>query len=422
MRKLRSKQWGFEALERRSMLAGDVDVTFDGGDLIITGDDNSNHVVVEGTVAGNVLITGENDTTIFLNGVEQTTPLLVLGTEFDSIVVDLNSGDDTLEMNNVEVIDLIITMDGGADVVRLGAYEAFAANPATITPASGTVFVDGLLDIDTGSGADLLEAVRVLGVADWDINLGDSDGTNNNNDTRADNDFFVTLDDQAYVFFGEGELIDINGGTGDDLVNINYLSSNGLLADPLLSTLVVDGVSGNDVISVNGSAFQDNVLLLGGAGFDTIAVDFSRHDGGLDALIEIDAGADADFILFARSLIEEGEVFITAGGGADRVVIGRYYANAQGNLTTGGNVVGSVDLDTGGEADVADIRGNDVLEFFATFGGSDDDVDFINNIVRDEGFLDGGFGFDRLTFLGNLVNNFSVFGFENENVLFDPDA
>jgi hypothetical protein len=420
---LRSKRLGIETLERRAMLAGDVEVTFDNGDLVIVGDDNPNHVVVEGTgVGGNVLITGEDNTTIFFNGIEQNTPLLIFGTEYDSIVVDLNAGDDSLEINNVEVIDLIITMDAGADVVRLGAYEAYAANPATITAASGTVFVDGLLDIDTGAGADLVEAVRVFGVADWDINLGDSDGTNNNNDARTDNDFFVALDDQAYIFIGGGEVIAINGGTGDDLVNINYLNSNGLLSDSLLSTLIVDGAAGNDVISINGSAFQDNVLLLGGAGFDTIAVDFSRHDGGLDALIEIDAGADADFILFARSLIEEGEVLITAGGGVDRVVIGRYYANAQGQLATGGNVVGTLDMDTGGEADFADIRGNDLLEFFATFGGGDDDVDFINNIVRNQGFLDGGSGFDRRTFFGNLVNDFATFNFESEDSLFGPDA
>ncbi len=423
MRRHRTQRWGFESLERRTMLAGDVQVTVDNGTLVIIGDNNDNHVIVEGTgAAGNVVVSGEDNTTFTFEGVEQTGPFVVSGASFDSIFVDLNAGDDTLEMNNVAVEDLTILMDEGADVVRLGAYEAYAANPAGITAASGSVGVDGLLDIDTGTGADLIEAVRIFGAADWDINLGDSDGTNNNNDGRVENDFFVNLDDQIYVFIGSGEVIDINGGTGDDLVNINYLNSNAFASDPGLSTLIVDGVSGNDVLSINGSRFQDNVLLLGGAGNDTIAVDFSQHDAESDAVIEIDAGADSDFILFARSLIEEGLVIITAGGGFDDVVIGRYYANAQGDLSTGGNVVGTIDLDTGGEGDFADIRGNDVLEFFATFGGGDDDVDFINNIVRNEGFLDGGSGFDRLTFLGNLANNFSVFGFENENFGFDDDA
>jgi len=251
--------------------------------------------------------------------------------------------------------------------------------------------------------------LRVFGGADWDINLGDSDGTNNNNDSRPENNFAVTLDDQLYVFIGSGDTIDINGGTGDDLININYLTS--------LGVLIVDGVSGNDVISVNGSVFNEEVSLFGGSGFDTIAVDFSRHDGGDNALIEIDAGAESDFVLFARSLVEDGDVIIRAGGGFDDVVIGRYYANAAGNLATGGNVIGSLTVDTGGEADFADIRGNDVIDFFGIFGGGDDDVDFLNNLVRDEGLLDGGSQFDSLTFLGN-VGAVNIISFEARNSSF----
>jgi hypothetical protein len=404
------------------MLAGDVQVTLDNGTLVILGDNNDNHVVIEGTgAAGNVVISGQDNTSFTFQGVQQAGPFVVTGATFDSIYVDLNAGDDTLEMNNVATEDLTILTDEGADVVRLGAYEAYAANPASITAASGSVGVNGQFTVDTGAGADLIEAVRVFGAADWDINLGDSDGTTNNSDARAENDFAVNLDDQVYIFIGGGEVIDIDGGTGDDLVNINYLTSNGVVADSNVSTLIINGSSGNDVLSVNGSRFQDNVLLLGGAGIDTIAVDFSQHDAGANAVLEIDAGSESDFILFARSLIEQGLVVITAGGGSDDVVIGRYYANANGDLATGGNVVGTLDLDTGAGSDFADIRGNDVLEFFATFGGDDDDVDAINNLVRNTGFLDGGFGFDRLTYLGNIVNDFSVFGFENENFVFDDD-
>jgi hypothetical protein len=412
MRKLRAKKFRFEALERRAMLAGDVQVTIDEGNLTIVGDDNDNFVVIEGGTGGAVTVTGEDDTAIFLDGVEQTGPLVVAAGTFDSIVVDLNAGDDTLQINNVAVVDLIITMDEGADLVQLGAFEAFATDPGGITTADGSVGVSGFFSVDTGSGADLVEAVRVFGGADWDMNLGDSDGTNNNNDGRVENDFAVTLDDQLYIFIGSGDTIDLNGGTGDDLVNINYLTVSG--------SLIVDGVTGNDVISVNGSVFNDHVALFGGSGFDTVAVDFSRHDGGADATMELDGGAEDDFILFARSLVEEGQVVIRAGGGFDDVVVGRYYASTAGDLATGGNVLGSLTLDTGGEGDFADIRGNDMLDFFGVFGGGDDEVDFINNIVRDQGLLDGGAGFDNLTFLGN-IGTFDVIGFEAQNSVFESD-
>lgn len=412
MRKLRSKRFRLEALERRTMLAGDVSVTLDDGDLVIIGDDNDNHVIIEGAAGGAVTISTNDDTTFFFNGVEQNGPFVVGG--FDSIVVDLNAGNDHLHVNNVAVTDLIIRMDEGADFVGLGAFEAFEVDPASVTTTSGSIGVNGFLSIDTGPGADLVEAVRVFGGADWDVNLGDSDGTNNNNDAVPENNFpGVNLDDQLYVFIASGDTIDINGGTGDDLVNINYLTA--------LGSLIVDGVTGNDVISVNGSVFNEHVALFGGSGFDTIAVDFSRHDGGNDASMEIDGGGEDDFILFARSLVEDGHVVIRAGGGFDDVIIGRYYGNAAGDLTTGGNVLGTVTLDTGGEGDFADIRGNDMLDFFGIFGGGDDDVDFINNIVRDQGLLDGGSGFDRLTFLGNAVGNFDIISFEARNSVFEND-
>jgi hypothetical protein len=411
MRKLRTKKFRFEALERRAMLAGDVQVTISDGDLTIVGDDNDNFVIIEGGAPGSVTITGADDTSIFFNGVEQTAPLVVTG-GFDSIAVDLNAGDDTLQANNVAVVDFTITMDEGADLVQLGAFEAFAADPGGITATDGSIGVSGLLRIDTGSGADLVQAVRVFGAADWDVNLGDSDGTNNNNDSRPENDFAVTLDDQIYVFIASGDTIDINGGSGDDLVNINYLTANGVL--------FVDGVTGNDVISVNGSVFNDHVALFGGSGFDTIAVDFSRHDGGSDATMEMDGGAEDDFILFARSLVEEGTIVIRAGGGFDDVVIGRYYASAAGDLATGGNVLGALTLDTGADGDFADIRGNDMLDFIGIFGGGDDEVDFINNIVDDRGLLDGGAGFDTLTFLGN-IGTFDIIGFEAQDSIFESD-
>jgi hypothetical protein len=417
MRRVQSKKLAFESLESRAMLAGDVSVSIsDDGVLLITGDEEGNHIVIEGTVIpGAVIVAPGEGTTIN----DLSTPIVVR--DVRSIDADLVAGDDTLEINNVDVLDLIVTMDEGADVVRMGAYAAFATRPAAITPGDGSVRVDGFLGIDTGGGADLIELVAVDGVADWNVFLGDADGTNNNTDDRDDNDLFVDLDDQLYIFIGAAELIEINGGTGDDLVNINYLRSNGLLDDPLLATLLVDGFEGNDVLSVNGSAFQDNVVLLGGSGLDTIALDFSRHDAGLNARIEIDAGDDDDFVLFARSLIGEGEIFIRSGAGFDNVVIGRYYANAAGDLTTGGNLVGTLMFDAGGDADRADIRGNDILEFLATFGSGNDELDFINNVVQDGGVLDGGTGFDGLTFTGNIVENFGINFFEEQDGIFDDD-
>jgi hypothetical protein len=280
-----------------------------------------------------------------------------------------------------------------------------------IDELDGSVGVNELLVINTHGGNDVVAAVRVFGEADWDINLGDeNDGTTNLTDDNPDNTIVpnVPLNDQMFIFIASGGAIDINAGTGDDLVNINYLT--------VQNTLVVDGVTGNDVISVNGSVFNDDVVLLGGSGNDTVAVDFSRHDGGDDAVLVLDSGADNDFILFARSLITEGDVFIRSGGGSDRVVVGLYYADIFGNLATGGNVVGTLSIDTGGENDTADIRANMVAELFGVFGGGDDNVTVaFNHVTSDDTVgLDGGGGFDSLTLGGNIFGeHVHINGFEN---------
>jgi hypothetical protein len=264
----------------------------------------------------------------------------------------------------------------------------------------GSVGVNDLLVINTHGGNDVVAALRVFGDATWDINLGDEfDGTTNLTDDQTANNIIpgVPLNDQAFVFLASGGDIDINGGTGDDLVNINYLTANGVL--------VVDAVTGNDVISVNGSVFKDDVVLVGGSGADTVAVDFSRHDAGRNAVIVIDSGADADFILFARSLVRDGVVSIVSGAGNDRVIVGLYYADILGNLATGGNEARVISIDTDGGNDTADIRANLVEELFGLFGSGDDTVTVaFNHITSDDtvGLGGGGGGFDKLSLVGNI--------------------
>jgi hypothetical protein len=416
MRQFKTRSLRFEALERRAMLAGNVDMTIDGTILRFTGDGAGNHFTVVGQSLSALQIFGDN-TNILFNGVSQGMNPSIAG-NFTALSFDLNAGDDTLQIKDIDatigITNITIATDEGADVVRLGDYETYVTNPASIIFKPYEMTLTGGLQIDTGTGADLLQVVSVL-TPSWDIDLGDSDGTNNNNDGRPENNFFIPLDDQAYIYVGQGNALDVNGGTGDDLININYLTTNG--------PLTVNGVSGNDVLSANGCVFKAGaVMLAGGVGADTIALDFSRHDGqGPTATINMDTGSDSDFVLFARCLMQGAAVAIGTGSGFDRVVIGRYYANAAGNLATGGNIVGTVSLSCDTDADTADVRGNVVQSFFANFGAGNDNVDFLNNDVRPGGgSLDGGLDSDRLTLLGNL-GAITTLGFEAQDSVFESD-
>jgi hypothetical protein len=405
------------------MLAGDVTVEVQGDDLVVTGDDNANLVFIEGAgAAGSYLISGVDGTDVFFNGQLQGSSLTVTGAS-GNIRVDLNGGDDALRISNVSVDELRIETNEGDDLVGLGALDGLIDLGLTADGAQdngvsdavddldGFVRVNDLLVIHTHGGNDVVAIGGLVGEADWDISLGDeSDGTTNQTDDNPNNDFVpnVPLNDQLFIFIASGDNINVNAGTGDDLVNVNYLTAQG--------ALIVDGGGGNDVISVNGSVFNDDVVLLGGSGNDTVAVDFSRQDGGSDAVLVLDSGGDDDFVLLARSLITESDVNIRTGGGSDRVVVGLYYANILGNLAIGGNVVGTLSIDTGGGNDTVDIRANVVTELFGAFGGGEDSVTVaFNHVTSDDTVgLDGGGGFDRLISGGNIFGeHVHIGGFED---------
>jgi hypothetical protein len=54
----------FEPLERRLLLAGDVNVTFNRGTLNVTGDGANNQIAIEYVAPNTFRVTGDGDTTV----------------------------------------------------------------------------------------------------------------------------------------------------------------------------------------------------------------------------------------------------------------------------------------------------------------------------------------------------------------------
>lgn len=381
MRTLHSRKCRFESLEMRSMLAGNVTVQVTDGDLIITGDRSGNEILIEGTgVSGQYLITPSGDTRI--NGTPA--PFVATGVT-DDVTIDLAQGADVLQINNASFPDaLSIQLGFGRDRLEMGAYAAYLVNPATVNATSGSVGVNGRFTVDTGEDADRATLVRVFGTANWNVSTG-------------------TGNDEFIIYIASSNVLFLNTGSRDDIVNIVYLSSD--------SSVSIATDDGNDLISILGSAFDAEVVLSGGGGLDTVAVDFCRFNG--PSFLLADSGSGDDFILFARSIVDN-QVAIFTGDGFDNGVIGRYYADAQGNFATGGNNVFRLDLDTGSEGDSADIRGNVVDLFFGFFGSGNDNVIFGDNVISDFLRLDGFSGFDRLRRFNNFAPRSVIIGFETE--------
>jgi hypothetical protein len=112
-RRARATPLNFDALEGRSLLAGDVTVQLLQGSAFLVGDGQGNDIQVDqaGLPANELRVTGESGTTI--DG--QTGPLVVTVTQ--DLKIDLKDGGDFVRLNNVAVArDVSIAMGSGPPI------------------------------------------------------------------------------------------------------------------------------------------------------------------------------------------------------------------------------------------------------------------------------------------------------------------
>lgn len=388
----KQRRWGFERLEDRTMLAGDVSVTVDGlGNLNVVSLSNLPSAVrVLGTgVANQVSVQGLNDASSNLpttiNGAATPAPVLFNGVT-GSLLVNLSSGLDEIFINRINIAgSLQITTPAGRATVQIGEYADVNGSFAGV----GQVIIGGNLTINNSLAANTVFIGRTF--VTGNINLNATVGAAGYN---------------MSLYNATATNVTMTGGGVNDLFNLAYLAAN---------NVTVNSGTLNDVISVTGSNFRGAVNLSGGDGIDTIAVDFSVLEGP-DAIagpdVIMDSGTGNDFILFARCLARGEDVSIFSGTGLDNVVIGRYYADITGALSTGGNSVGILRMDTGGDADTADVQGNVIDQFFALMQAGDDRLAFLNNRLTISYSLDGGAGTDQLNNSGNTALSMSIMRFE----------
>jgi hypothetical protein len=202
-----------EKLETRQMMAGDVSVSVNSGDLIIEGDDGNNELIIQGTgVDGEFALYAANGTSV--NGYSS----IVVAGVTDDIRIHLRDGNNKLGLNRVDVPDdLRIRLGNGDDEV---AIENLAVgDDADIRTGGGDdaiMFRRGRINdrftIRTGAGADEIGLSEV-----------GSDRTAINTGRSADE---VAVVDSV---FNDKAIVSM--GAGDDLLffaaNIGRLRANG---------------------------------------------------------------------------------------------------------------------------------------------------------------------------------------------------
>ncbi len=285
--KVRSRALGFEGLERRELLAGNVVAGLDvNGNLRINGDRLDNHVAVYRGFFGQILVAGgrsaaQPGSATLVNG--QTTPQAFNTT--GGIIVNMGDGNDRVLVTNLALQGNITgNLGKGNDQLALqssaqGAV-GFVLNNAGAVPygkfgMSGTVNIAGGDDNDTLSLYDATIGSNV-------IFLG-----------QNGNDLFVQSgSSHSQNVIGGG--VKFEPGSGDDAVTVRRLAVGGGFtvneSDSLLGTNValtnirvnldlrIIVANGNDTVILQGednssNRFQArNVVILTNGGDDTVNV------------------------------------------------------------------------------------------------------------------------------------------------------
>jgi hypothetical protein len=391
---MKKKRFCIEALEARSMLAGDIILQQSGDSLIVTGDDMDNNFSLirddvgqlvatgfAGTTlnggAGPLNFTGINNITVYSKGGNDFVTIDNNNIPLKGVVVDLGAGDDVFEINRTALEALYITGGDGND----GAFIGITFLPNITTQAgldaaiqAGSVGVN-TLNFDGGDGNDQFFTTRVFGGGNWNIGLG------------AGNDVYDS-------YWTSSGALNINGSSGDDSISIGYHVSNGVTT--------AQGSDGNDLLSVVISNFKRDASFSGGNGYDTVAIDTNYFERNLT----IDSGNEADTIVLAANVIEINAT-ILSGNGDDNVRIGRRYDNSQA-----GNIIRQfTQLDTGSGKDTLILSVNDLRSFFGDLGSDDDNATVDYNRIDVYGILNGGSGFNLVT--RNANTNLNDISFNN---------
>ncbi|WP_191311840.1 Hint domain-containing protein, partial [Paracoccus aerius] len=298
------------------------------------------------TVAGAVFTTGAGSDTITGGSAAET---INAGADGDVIdggagadTIDAGLGDDRIALGASHGNDTI-TGGEGADTLSGGGLAG--AQPATVTfsngagtfaSSGGTASFNTIETIETGAGADSINAAANTGGASFV--------------TGAGNDSFVGGLGAETVSGGDGDDTLLTGGGNDSVVagdgNDSVEAGDG--AD------YVDGGSGAD--TVDGGAGNDT--LLGGADNDLL-----RGGAGDDSLL---GGAGNDILLGG-----DGDDFLDGGPGANTLTGG---AGSDTFIVSSGDIITDFSSGNAGSGTDGDPTNNDRLDLSRFYNQANLDI------------------------------------------------
>lgn len=247
-RKVSRKAFQPEALESRTLLAGDVSVALRGDVVVLTGDAEDNSVEVRPNEDGDATVFGVDGTTV--NG--SADPFVLSeGTTIGGLRARMREGNDVVRVESLEIDGRFVARGRTGDDA-IGLYD---------TNVARSVFVF------TGSGEDSVSLDETTVGRTVLIGTGRDADTIGIDDSRVEGStlFFTgTGDDRVAVRDSEHEFVNISTSYGDDFVSVDGTDINGL-------TFAFAG-SGDDELSLNNSDFDRRAYVFGSGGEDNLAV------------------------------------------------------------------------------------------------------------------------------------------------------
>jgi hypothetical protein len=258
---------GFERLESRTMLAGDVFVFMDrGGNLQIFGDNRANGIQIDqfGEITVRGIDAGGSATRV--NGV----------------------ANGTVEFEVTGEGDIKVHLRGGNDIVRVGerSDDVNASDDLEIDTGHGNdqILITGDtnigddLEIETGRGADVVDARNVDVADDMHVSTGADDDIVRLLAVRISDDTRVNTGDGADRIYSNfestfGGSLRIDMGRGDDFLQLTGSKFEG--------PVHVNMDRGNDGLCLETSQFaSENTIFKGGRGDrDTWAINATTFAG-----------------------------------------------------------------------------------------------------------------------------------------------
>ena len=180
-----------------ALAAGNVQAILENGDLIITGDDRDNNIIVIQECCSTVIVKGRADTTV--NGSDSRFDTQVT----HDIIIRLNRGNDFVRVEVVPGVegimnDLKIHSGTGDDTAELLGTTVQDTTVIETGDGNDVIFIDGVeepngyqrpdfrgrLSVDAGNGRDLLEFHHAIFRGEVNVTMGNGiDGVCNTEDS-----------------------------------------------------------------------------------------------------------------------------------------------------------------------------------------------------------------------------------------------